>query len=394
MPSRFREETGGMATGHGIEPDGAARRMPDGAWAAAMVAALLVLAATPRRRPGPTGTGREPEGSGTPPVKEGAAAERLAEREPHRGRLADGPSDIPAPGWKDIALRVYAEFFADRILLVAAGVTFFAILALFPAIAALVSIYGLVADPASINEHVRDLRGILPDGALDILGEQVKRLAAKGDGTLGLSAAFGLLLSIWSANGGMKAIFDALNIAYEEEEKRNLVRLNLRSLAFTFGALVFVILALLGIVVVPVALDLLGLDAKAWYIALLRWPALLLLVLGALTVLYRHGPSRAPAQWRWVTPGSALAGVLWLCVSALFSWYVANFGSYNETYGSLGAAIGLMTWLWISTTVILVGAELNAEMERQTAVDTTTGAPRPLGLRRARVADTVAVAAH
>ncbi len=168
--------------------------------------------------------------------------------------------------------------------------------------------------------------------------------------------------------------------------------LNLQSLAFTLGALLFVVLALTGIVLVPAALQVFGLDEKAWYIALLRFPALLLLVVGGLAVLYRYGPSRKKPKWRWVTWGSGLAGVLWLIVSGLFSWYVAHFGSYNETYGSLGAAIGFMTWIWLSTTVVLVGAELNAEMEHQTARDTTTGWQKPLGARQARMADTVASA--
>ena len=327
-----------------------------------------------------------------PVSHEGAAAERLAAREPERGRKADTPSEIPAKGWRDIALRLYREFNKDRLLLVAAGVTFYAILALFPAIAALVSIYGAVADPSTIYAHLNDLRGILPDGAIDIIGGQVQRLTQKGSGTLELTAIISILISLWSANGGVKAIFDALNIAYEEEEKRSFVQLNLQSLAFTLGALLFVVLALTGIVVVPAVLQVLGLDQKAWYIALLRFPALLLLVVASLAVLYRYGPSRRKPKWRWVTWGSAVAGVLWLIVSGLFSWYVANFGSYNETYGSLGAAIGFMTWIWLSTTVVLLGAELNAEMEHQTARDTTVGGQKPLGARQARMADTVAAA--
>lgn len=370
-------------------------------WTVFLGAALVGLVALPRRsRAGclsaASGARKDDRKLGTedgPASHEGAAAERVAEREPGRGRKADAPSEIPAKGWKDIALRLYREFSNDRILLVAAGVTFYAILALFPAIAALVSIYGAVADASTINTHLNEMRGLFPDGAIDIIGGQVKRLTAKGDGTLGLTAVISILISLWSANGGMKAIFDALNIAYEEEEKRSIVILNLQSLAFTAGALLFVVLALTGIVVVPAALQVLGLDQKAWYIALLRFPALLLLVVGTLAVLYRYGPSRRKPRWRWVTWGSALAGVLWLIVSGLFSWYVANFGSYNETYGSLGAAIGFMTWIWLSTTVVLLGAELNAEMEHQTARDTTVGGEKPLGARQARMADTVAASA-
>ncbi|GBU16991.1 MULTISPECIES: YihY/virulence factor BrkB family protein [Methylobacterium] len=369
-------------------------------WTMFLGVALVGLVALPRRRAEPltlaTGTQDSGQKLGTedgPVSHEGAAAERVAEAEPGRGRQADTPSEIPAKGWKDIALRLYQEFGNDRILLVAAGVTFYAILALFPAVAALVSIYGAVADPSTISTHLNELRGILPDGAIDIVGGQVKRLVDKGDAALGLTALVSILLSLWSANGGMKAIFDALNIAYEEEEKRSFLMLNLQSLAFTAGALLFVVLALTGIVVVPAALQVLGLDQKAWYIALLRFPALLALVIGTLAVLYRYGPSRRKPKWRWVTWGSAVAGTLWLVASGLFSWYVANFGSYNETYGSLGAAIGFMTWIWISTTVVLLGAELNAEMEHQTARDTTVGDGKPLGARQARMADTVAASA-
>lgn len=342
----------------------------------------------PPEKAGPT-DGAASSGYETPRVK----ALSLAEREADRGRKARTPTEIPSQGWKDIILRVWNKFNSDRILLVSAGVTFYAILAIFPAIAALVSIYGLVADPSTINQHVNDLRGVLPDGALDIIGGQVERLASKGGGALGLTLLASLLLSLWSANGGVKSVFDALNIAYEEEEKRGFFGLTLQSLLFTGGALLFVILALTGIVVVPVALQFLGLDQKAWYVALLRWPALLLVLVFSLAVLYRFGPSRNRPQWRWVSAGGLLAAVLWLGASALFSYYVGHFGSYDKTYGSLGAVVGFMTWIWISTIVVLLGAELNAEMERQTLEDTTSGGDKPLGARRARAADTFGGAA-
>ncbi|AWN42586.1 YihY/virulence factor BrkB family protein [Methylobacterium durans] len=365
------------------------------AWTMILGTALLGVVALPRRGSSPPrarGTSQLGAEEG-PAAHEGRAAERVAGTEADRGRKAESPTEIPAKGWWDIGKRVLQEFGNDRVLLVAAGVTFYAILALFPAIGALVSIYGLVADPGTINDQLASLQGILPSGALDIVGEQVKRIAAKGGGTLGFTAAFGILLSIWSANGGMKAIFDALNIVYDEKEKRNFIWLNLRSLSFTAGALLFVVLALVGIVVIPAALAFLNLGSMEWVIALLRWPILLLVVLGSLALLYRYGPSRDTAQWRWVTWGSGVAAFLWIAVSALFSWYVSSFGKYNETYGSLGAIIGFMTWIWISTTIVLVGAELNAEMEHQTAEDTTTGRPEPLGTRRAKVADTVAASA-
>jgi len=274
--------------------------------------------------------------------------------------MASKPTEIPAKGWKDIALRTYRDVGENRIMLVSAGVTFFALLAIFPAIAALVSVYGLVADASTINEQLASLQGILPQGALDIISDQVKSLDEKGNATLGLSLIIGIVLSVWSANGGMKHIFDALNLVYNEREKRNFFVLNLVSLAFTAGALVFLILALGAVVVLPVVFEFIGIGKDAWWLALLRWPVLLLAVLGGLAVLYRYGPSRDAPRWRWVTGGSAVAAVLWLGGSLLFSWYVANFGSYNKTYGSLGAAIGFMTWIWISTTIVLLGAQVNA----------------------------------
>jgi len=287
-------------------------------------------------------------------------------------------------------LRVYERFSRDRILLVAAGVTFYALLAFFPAIAALVSLYGLFADPSTVTKHLADLSGILPGGAMDLISDQVKRITSKGSGTLGFAFFSGLAISLWSANAGMKAIFDALNVVYEEEEKRSFVALTLQALACTLGALVFFLLTLGAVVVLPVVLKVLPFgNVVEWLLTILRWPILYGVVVLGLACIYRYGPSRDKAQWRWLTWGSALAAAVWLVVSMLFSWYVANFGTYNETYGSLGAAVGFMTWVWLSTTVVLVGAEINAEMEHQTARDTTVRPEKPMGARGARMADTV-----
>ncbi|MBA1158940.1 YihY/virulence factor BrkB family protein [Microvirga mediterraneensis] len=316
-----------------------------------------------------------------------------AMHEKGRGREAETPAQIPSLGWKDILWRTYEEFGQDRLMAVAAGVTYYALLAIFPALAALVSIYGLFADPATIQDHLNALSGVLPGGATEIIGDQVKRIASKGGGTLGLSFVIGLAISLWSANAGMKAIFDALNIVYDEEEKRSFVRLNLQSLAFTLAAIGFILLALAAIVVVPIVLDFVGLGSGVeWLLSVARWPILLAAVVAGLAVLYRYGPSRDKAEWKWVTPGGVVAAVLWLAGSMLFSWYVSNFGSYNETYGSLGAVIGFMTWIWLSSIVVLLGAEINAEMEHQTAQDTTVGPAQPLGRRGATMADTVGAA--
>jgi membrane protein len=306
-----------------------------------------------------------------------------------RGRQADKPSEIPVRGWKDILLRVYANILKHRILALAAGMTYYSILAIFPAIAALVAVYGLFSDPLAIARHLDQLGSFLPGGALDIAREQLTRVASKGSQTLGVTFAIGLATSLWSANAAMKSLFDTLNIIHGEEEKRGFLMLNIVSLGFTVGGVLFVIAALSSIVAIPVVLNYVGLsDIADALIRIGRWPAMYLILTVALAVIYRYGPSRQAPKWRWITWGSAMAALSWLVVSGLFSWYASNFGNFNATYGSLGAIIGFMTWLWISAIVILLGAEIDAEMEHQTACDTTTGNPKPIGLRGARMADT------
>jgi membrane protein len=310
--------------------------------------------------------------------------------EPGRGRDADTPADIPPRGWQDITLRVYHNITKDRVITIAAGVTFYSLLAVFPAIAALVAIYGLFVDPASISHNVDSLSGLLPGGAIDVIREQMTRIASRGKSTLGFAFAVGLLVSLWSANAGIKSLFDSLNLVYNEEEKRGLIKLNLVSLTFTLAAIVFVLSGIAAVVVLPAALNYIGLGGASDIIVRIgRWPVLFILVALALALIYRYGPSRSKPKWRWITWGSAFAALVWIVASLLFSWYAANFGSYNETYGSLGAVIGLMIWLWLSTVVTLVGAELDAEMEHQTARDTTIGPPTPLGARGAAMANSV-----
>jgi membrane protein len=307
------------------------------------------------------------------------------------GQDATQPSDFRARGWWAILKRAAREASNDRLMTEAAGITFYTLLALFPALAALVSLFGLVADPETIRQQLQALSGVVPGGGMEILDEQVTRLTSQPTGALGFGAVAGLLVALWSANAATKAVFDSLNIIYEEEEKRGFVKRTLVTLAFTLGLLVFAILAMAAIIVLPVVLGFIGLGgALEWALRLGRWPLLAVMVALVLAALYRFGPSRESARWRWVTWGSAVASILWLAVSLGFSWYVANFGSYNETYGSLGAVIGFMTWIWISAAVVLLGAELNAEMEHQTAADTTTGRERPMGERGAEMADTVA----
>ncbi|AMN41583.1 ribonuclease BN family protein [Rhodoplanes sp. Z2-YC6860] len=312
-----------------------------------------------------------------------------------RGRGAETPAEIPATGWKDIVVRVYQDIGDDRIVAIAAGVTFFVLLALFPGIAGLISIYGLFADPGKMAEHLNALAGILPEGGTQILSEQIKLLTAQPPQKLGLAMVAGLAISLWSANGGIKAMFDALNVVYRERERRNFIVLNLQSLTFTLGALAFVMVSLLVIAVIPALLEASSLSrAGELLIKIGRWPLLFVGASFFIALVFRFGPSRDKPKWRWITPGCMFAAGGWLAASLLFSWYAENFGNYNKTYGSLGAAIGFMTWLWISVIVILVGAKLNAEIEHQTARDTTVGRPRPLGERGARMADTVGESAH
>jgi membrane protein len=275
----------------------------------------------------------------------------------------------------------------------AAGMTYYSLFAIFPAIAALVAVYGLFADPSTIAKHLDQLGGFLPGGALDVARDQLTRVASKGSQALGLTFLIGLAVSLWSANAAMKSLFDTLNIVYREEEQRGFLKLNAISLGFTIGAILFVLAALGAVVAVLIFLNYVGLSNQSDLLLRIgRWPALYLVLTVALAVIYRYGPSRQKPRWRWITWGSAIAALLWLAASALFSWYAANFGKFNETYGSLGAVIGFMMWLWISAIVILLGGEIDAEMEHQTARDTTTGPPKPMGMRGAEIADTVGAA--
>ena len=322
--------------------------------------------------------------------KRDATVAGLAFERKDLGRQASSPSEISARGWKDILLRVYANIGAHRILALAAGMTYYSILAIFPALAALVAIYGIFTDPGTIAKHLDDISGFVPGGAIDVAREQLTRVASKGNQTLGLTFAVGLAISLWSANAAMKALFDTLNIVYGETEKRGFVKLNALSLAFTVAGIAFVISALAAVVALPVVLDYMYLSAFSdLLLRIIRWPAMFLALAFAIACIYRFGPSREAPRWRWITWGSCAATLLWLAASGLFSFYASHFGTFNATYGSLGAVIGFMTWLWLSAIVILLGAEFNAEMEHQTVRDTTAGAPKPLGARGARMADTV-----
>ncbi|MFZ5693843.1 MAG: YihY/virulence factor BrkB family protein [Pseudomonadota bacterium] len=314
-------------------------------------------------------------------------------REYGRGRNATSPADIPLAGWRDIAWRVYAEIQNDRLLAVAAGVVFYGLLALFPAITALVSSYALFADAATIGKHLAFAAALMPGGAYGIVEEQITRIAQGSSGGLSTAFLLGLLIAVWSANAGMKAMIDALNVIYGETEQRSVVRLNLLSLTMTLGGLLFLLVAIGTVIALPLVFAWFGIESwSEWAIAMLRWPAIMVVIALALAVLYRFGPSRRAAQWKWLSVGAVAATLLWIAGSALFSWYLSNFADYNATYGSLGAGIGLMMWLWLTSIAILIGAEINAEIEHQTAQDTTIGRTRPIGSRGAVMADTIGAA--
>ncbi|MCS3896044.1 membrane protein [Bradyrhizobium japonicum USDA 38] len=361
----------------------------DGRWSVAAALGLMAVAFLWDRVVPPDRVHRHGSGEAFPEDREAereASPAGLATEGVDRGRQATSPAEIPAKGWKDILLRVYGKIGDHRILALAAGMTYYSILAIFPALAALVAIYGFFSDPGSIAKHLDDVSGFIPGGAVEVAREQLTRVATKGDRTLGFTFAIGLAISLWSANAAMKSLFDTLNIVYGEQEKRGFVKLNAMSLGFTVGAIAFVVAALGAVVVVPVVLQYVGLsNAADLLVRIGRWPALFVALAFALACIYRFGPSRQAPRWTWITWGGAAAALLWLAASGLFSFYAANFGTFNATYGSLGAVIGFMTWLWISAIVILLGAELNAEMEHQTARDTTTGQPKPLGDRGAKM---------
>ena len=322
--------------------------------------------------------------------QEPAVVQESRAAESGRGRGATTPGEIPWRGWSDVLWRTYEQVQEDRILSIAAGVVFYALLALFPAITALVSLYGLFAQSSTIQDHLAFLTTLMPAAAVTVVDEQIARVVSKGNTQLGFNFLIGLGIALWSANAGMKALIDALNIVYEEEEQRGFFKLTLVALAFTVGAILSLLFAIGAVVALPLLLDRVGLGRLTnLLIEYGRWPILTLGLIVGLAVLYRYGPSRREPKWKWVSVGSLVASVLWIIASAVLSLYLEKYAHYDATYGTLGTAIGLMIWMWMTTIVILLGAELNSEMEHQTAADTTEGRPKPLGARGATMADTV-----
>ncbi len=307
---------------------------------------------------------------------------------PTPGRAAESPLVIPGRGWWQITQRVVRRFMNENLGLVAAGVGFYSLLALFPAIAALVTIYDLAFDATQIQSQFDTLQGLLPAQVHELISARLESAADSRQQTLGLGLAGAVLLSFWGATRGTRALIIALNIAYDEQEERNLFLLNLLAFGLTIFLVLVLAVAIIATVAVPIVINLVSLGAVSEVLAAwLRWPLLALVGLFALGMLYRYGPSRRAAGWRWLPPGSVVAGVLWLAASGLFSYYVSNFGAYNATYGSLGAVIVLLLWLYLSAAAVIVGACINAETERQTRYDSTVGEARPRGERGAEVAD-------
>lgn len=311
-------------------------------------------------------------------------------RDTSRGRDAERPSQIDRAGWWDVLVRVKNEIGQDNASLIAAGLALYALLAVFPALTAAVSLYGLLASPEQVASQFQGIAGILPQQASEILGGAMRDIAGRQDGALGAGVAVGVLIALWSARKGMVALMQATNIAYDEEENRGFFRQILVSLAFTLGAVVAFLVVLALAVALPLALQGLGLP-EFLQVALgaLRWVVLWFLVVLGLSVVYRFAPDRSEPKWRWVTWGSALAATLWIVGSVLFAFYVRNFGSYGATYGALGGIVVLLMWFYLSGFIVILGAEVNAEMEHQTERDSTTGRPRPMGERGAHVADTL-----
>jgi membrane protein len=310
--------------------------------------------------------------------------------ETHRGRSATEPESIPPPGWWDILVRVWKAIGNDHVTLVASGLAMYALLAIFPGLAAAVSIYGLFATPADVVNHMQSFAGVMPPGTWDLLKDQLQTVASHSGTTLSIAALGTLAIALWGARSGIAALMVAMNIAYSQPETRGFFRQILISLALTLGALAGFLVMLAIAIGLPLILKVLGTTPLVEILVNgLRWVVLWLMIMLGLAILYRYAPARHRARWRWVTWGSAIAATLWIGASLAFSWYVTSFATYGKTYGALGGVIALLMWLYVSSFMVVLGAEINAEMERQTRRDTTQGPEKPLGERGAFAADTV-----
>jgi membrane protein len=324
-------------------------------WGMTVMAALLLLVTAA----GPRGGAPRPQGSDSPQEGDDRPADSIAH-----------PPAARAPGLWGVVKSLASDVSDNRLMTEAAGITFYALFALFPGIAALVSLYGLYANPAAVAEQLSALSGVIPGGGMDIISDQIKRVTSNGTSKLGFGLLISIATSLWSANQAIKALFDSLNVVFREKEQRSFIRRTALTLAFTVGAVVFILIAMSLVVALPIALDFIGFGSLTdVLLRLARWPLMLVGVALFIALIYRFGPCRQSVAWRWITWGSAVASITWVAGSVAFSWYVSNFGSYNATYGSLGAVIGFMTWIWLSAFVVLLGAQLDSEMETRAGPD-------------------------
>lgn len=288
------------------------------------------------------------------------------------GHYAEKPRQIPKKGWKEILLRVKDDIGNDNLSIISAGIAFFLFLALFPAIGALLSIYGLVMDPQHVQEQVSQLTGILPEQGQQFLSGMLENVAGQSNSALGWGVALSVLLSLWSANAGTKALFKGVNIVYDETDTRSFIKETAITLAFTLVAIVVFIICISVIVAIPALIGSLGLPAVVvTVVEWVRWLILGAIVVFSIAAVYKYAPVRDNPMFKWVSWGALIATILWLVGSVLFSFYVSNFGNFDETYGAVAAVIIMMLWLYLTCFLILIGAEINAEMEQQTRKDTT-----------------------
>lgn len=308
-----------------------------------------------------------------------------------RGHNAEKPTQIPKKGWKDIALRVKDRLTKDHVSIVSAGIAFYFFLAIFPAIAAALSIYGLLMEPAEIEQQIGQLANILPEQAHQMIGNILEKQSEKSQSSLGWSLVLSILISLWSVNKGSKAVFEGVNITYNVKDERDFFKLTAVTLLFTIGGIIIGFIAIAMVVAFPALIDKIGLPSTLeTIIQFLRWPILALIVMFALAAVYKVAPNRKRPEFKWISWGAFIATALWLGGSLLFSLYVNNFNRFDETYGSFAAVIILILWFFLTAFIILLGAEINSEMEHQTSRDTTTGEDKPMGQRGAYHADHVA----
>lgn len=324
------------------------------------------------------------------PVPPSIDPSKVANTEPNRGRLAHRPAEIAWRGWWDVVWRVQAQLDADNVSIVAGGLALFALLAVFPSLAAAVAIYGLVASPEAIAAQLQAFSGLLPPATLDILQNQLQQLVSQRNQTLSIGVVIGIVVAMWSARKGMVALITAVNVAYNEHDRRSFLQRLLLSFIFTVcGVFGFVVMVLIG-VAVPIVLAFIPLgSATQWVLLVVRWALLWVITVFALSVLYRFAPHRTRPRWEWVNAGSVIAATLWLLGGVLFAIYVRNFNSFGQAYGAIGGVVVMLMWFYVSAYVVILGAEINSELERQTLNDTTIGPIKPLGERGAFSADTV-----